>query len=104
MLRYVYGAGAVKARVPQDSITADSLIKFSQATYIPKGHTPRSALLDADGYVYVPAACNTAATSAKCKVHVHYHGCGGSYKDMGYSYMLLNGLAAYAESNDIIVV
>ena len=88
----------------QDTITATGLVKFSQATYIPKGHTPRSALLDTEGYVYVPAGCKTAEAAATCRVHVHYHGCGGSYKKMGYSYMLLSGIAAYAESNDIIVV
>ena len=104
MLVWIYGAGAVKERVPQNTVTADGLIKFSQATYIPKGYTPRSALLDTEGYLYVPQGCKTSAAAAKCKVHVHYHGCGGSYRDMGYGYMLGNGLAAYAEANHMIIV
>ena len=40
----------------------------------------------------------------RCGVHVHYHPCGGSLRQVGLSYMLENALPAYAESNDMVVL
>lgn len=55
--------------------------------------------MDAIGFVYAPAACTSANVDA-CHVHVHYHPCGGNWKEVSLGYMLGSGLAAYAESNE----
>jgi len=42
--------------------------------------------------------------SANCSIHVHYHPCGGSIRQVGLSYMLENALPAYAEGNSMVIV
>lgn len=77
--------------------------------------------MDETGFVYVPDACRitleTADTapgsvpggvpplySRTCRIHVHYHPCGGGAADVSLSYMLQNALPAYAEGNALVVL
>jgi len=39
-----------------------------------------------------------------CDVHVHYHGCDSSWRKASATYMLTNGLAAYAEGSNLVVI
>ena len=61
--------------------------------------------LDSTGFVYVPRRCfGEALTNGTCRFHIHYHPCGGSFRFVGLSYMLQNGMAAYGESSDIVTL
>eukprot|EP00038_Savillea_parva_P007664 m.171727 g.171727 ORF g.171727 m.171727 type:complete len:422 (-) comp13412_c0_seq1:249-1514(-) len=101
ILQDIYG-GNLKKRASQDSINGSFMIRFSQAKYIPKESNPKKALLDTDAYLFAPPACRKAGHT--CKVHVHYHGCAMSYRDVSLAYMLDNGLAAYAVANNMVIV
>lgn len=123
ILRWVYGADVIRARRP---VVPENLIAFNQSAFLPANWTVDMALLDTLGYVYVPQACRVAGgqgpTStgavkgtldglpaqplfvANCSIHVHYHPCGGSIRDVGLSYMLENALPAYAEANQMVIL
>jgi hypothetical protein len=124
ILRWVYGTDKVKTR---RAVVPANLVAINQSAFLPANWTADKALLDPVGYVYVPHACRpkhsqghtqpppqTELTesagaaaplfSAHCSIHVHYHPCGGSIRDVGLSYMLENALPAYAESNDMVIL
>ena len=50
-----------------------------------------------------PALGPNSVTANGCSLHIHYHPCGGGYRDLSTNYMLGTGLAAYAETNDIVI-
>ena len=120
ILRWILGAHNVAAR---KAVVPNNLFSFQQARYLPANWTAERALLDERGYVYIPKACQlqpppplTRASqraggaagglaplfSSNCTIHVHYHPCGGAYKQVGLAYMLENALPAYAEGNDMV--
>ena len=113
ILRWVYGTDVVRARRP---VVPNNLIAVNQSAFLPTNWTVDKALLDPLGYIYVPQACRLAYPSeegavegrplfaANCSIHVHYHPCGGSIRDVGLSYMLENALPAYAEGNNMVIV
>lgn len=121
ILRWVYGAEAVRTR---GRVVPGNLIAINQSAFLPSNWTVDKALLDALGYVYVPQRCSPADQrprrphglraeavqtpqplfAANCSIHVHYHPCGGSVRDVGLSYMLDNALPAYAEGNDMVII
>lgn len=39
-----------------------------------------------------------------CGIHVHYHACGGGWRDVSTTYMLENALPAYAEGNKFVII
>ena len=58
-----------------------------------------------EGVAASNASCAASAMfSDSCRIHVHYHPCGGSVRDVSTSYMLQNGLPAYAEANNIVLL
>lgn len=116
ILRWVHGTEVVRARRP---VVPGNLIAVNQSSFLSTNWTVEKALLDPLGYVYVPQACRLANQSmhgvpegmsvqplfaANCSIHVHYHPCGGSIRDVGLSYMLENALPAYAEANNMVIV
>jgi len=117
ILRWVYGTEGVRERRP---VVPNNLLAVNQSAFLPTNWTVDKALLDPLGYVYVPAACRLAKPpeegaaevmsvprplfAANCSIHVHYHPCGGSIRDVGLSYMLENALPAYAEGNNMVIV
>eukprot|EP00040_Diaphanoeca_grandis_P029363 m.171878 g.171878 ORF g.171878 m.171878 type:complete len:394 (+) comp31665_c1_seq1:466-1647(+) len=104
LLRWIYRQpGAIKPRVPQHTIANTGLVQINTIDYLPKGWTPKQALLDPLAFVYVPKTCRGRQTKA-CGVHVHYHPCGGSIRDVSTTYMLEIGLPAYAEANRFTIV
>jgi hypothetical protein len=42
--------------------------------------------------------------ASSCPLHVHYHPCGGAYRQVGLAYMLENAWPAYAEGNNMVVL
>jgi hypothetical protein len=97
MLSFLLGGAALRPRRPA---LAEHLLAFSQANYVATNLS--HAAMDATGFVYAPVACHAAATA--CKVHVHYHPCGGNWREASLGYMLGSGKAAYAEGNAVIVL
>ena len=84
---------------------------LGQARFLPAGTTPKEALLDEAGFVYVPDACKVPAAgaggalyAAHCRIHVHWHPCGGSWRPVSTSYMLQNALPAYSEGNEMVIL
>jgi len=53
------------------------------------------------GVVYIPQACQSGAA---CKLHVHLHGCGVGYNEIGLQFVLNSGFADLAEENDVVVI
>ena len=109
------------------AVEPSNLIAVQQAQFLPNGSSLRSALLDDTGFVYVPSRCRATQGSeaaapnaeggrhlgwstvrplfsAACRIHVHYHPCGGSWRVLSLSYMLENALPAYAETNDLVLL
>ena len=114
ILRWVEGADKVR---PRGIVRPANLLAVNQSRFLPPGWTVDKALLDETGFVYVPSGCQVHAPGSagagggpaplfarRCSVHVHYHPCGGSLRQVGLSYMLENALPAYAESNDMVVL
>ena len=112
------GGGGSKAAVaglkPRGVALESNLLPFAQAAHLPadwNASVPagRDAALAAGfaqlGFAYAPSACRaSAAALAACGVHVHYHPCTGNWEYLNTSYMLETGLAAYAESNGIVLL
>tara|TARA_B110000208_G_scaffold173051_1_gene216584 strand:+ start:990 stop:2105 length:1116 start_codon:yes stop_codon:yes gene_type:complete len=109
VLRWILGPANVSARKP---VVASNLIPVQQQRWLPADWTVKRALLDDTGFVYVPRACAVDADDAarghlyasRCRIHVHYHPCGGSWRPLSLSYMLGNALPAYAEGNDLVIL
>lgn len=105
VLRWVRG-GPLQKRA---AVNSHNLHMFNQSQFLPAGwDNTASALLDNTGFVYIPGSCQGSAPapkySSQCDVHVHYHPCGGSWRDVSTSYMLQNALPAYAELNKLVII
>jgi len=91
------GATAARARAVKRNLLA-----FDQQPYMPPGFSFTDGGFAERGFAYVPTACR--ANPAPCAMHVHYHPCGGNHDFLNTSYMLENGMAAFAESNRMIIL
>jgi len=100
VLKWILGSTAIQ---PRAKMVSTNLFFLEQAKYLPKGATLKNAALDERGLIYVPQQCRHQ-TPLKCGIHVHYHPCGGSIRQVSTSYFLQNGLPQYAESNDMVIV
>ena len=132
ILRWILGAANVAPRAASGAVVPSNLIAVQQAQFLPNGSSLRSALLDETGFVYVPSRCRATQASdadapnatneqkgraipggrsavrplfsSACRIHVHYHPCGGGWRTLSLSYMLQNALPAYAETNDVVLL
>eukprot|EP00041_Stephanoeca_diplocostata_P011934 m.198169 g.198169 ORF g.198169 m.198169 type:complete len:420 (+) comp18738_c0_seq1:81-1340(+) len=111
LLRWILGDGAVKPAAAANAVSTTRLYQVNQSKFLPLGWTLHSALLDSIGFIYAPTSCtSTAAAWPKdpekwpCHVHLHYHPCGGSYRDVSTAYMMQIALPNYAESNDMVIL
>ena len=103
-LRWVLGA--VK---PRAAVLPRNLVAVDATRFLPGSISPARALLDTTAFIYVPDACKAPGRgeggySAHCRVHVHYHPCGSSWRVVSLSYMLENALPAYAEANSLVLI
>jgi len=57
--------------------------------------------MGATGVIYVPTACQNGA---RCKLHIHFHGCGAMYDFLGLYYVNYIGFNEVAEANNIIIL
>lgn len=106
LLRWIYGDGNVPTRAPQDQVSPNHLLQLETSRYLPEGWTPQKAQLDPLGFVYAPPGCRGSrpARSTGCRVHVHWHPCGGSIRDVSTTYMLETGLAAYGLGGNMTII
>lgn len=92
MLRHIFAPAPLRPPSPVVALRRPRAVNATP--YLPVGHP---ALVGECAYAYVPTRCE--ADPDACRVHVHYHGCGGEGGDSsGW------GLNGYAESNGMIVV
>ena len=59
--------------------------------------------MDATGYLYVPRACEAAA-SGTCTLHVNFHGCDQARGEVAAAYVSRTQLNEWAEANNIVVL
>lgn len=90
MLQHFYGELAPPAT------TTSTPQKFDQTLYL----TKQSGLAE-EGYIYIPASC---AAGELCKLHVSFHGCLQSSKNINDEYVTTTGYNAWAESNHIVIL
>ena len=73
-------------------------VEFDQAEFT--GGDPEAISLGAAGFVYVPKACE----SARCRVHVAFHGCRQEVGEIGDRFVREAGYNRWADSNRLIVL
>uniref|UniRef100_A0A7S1F1B4 Uncharacterized protein n=1 Tax=Noctiluca scintillans TaxID=2966 RepID=A0A7S1F1B4_NOCSC len=78
----------------------DHLHSFSQALYTLV--EPADISMADVGYYYAPAECQSG--SLQCRLVVFFHGCHQSSVNIGKVLMLHTGLAALAESNNLVIL
>lgn len=93
LLQHIYGP--LKAPVTSQS---GRLIAFDQNEFA--SGDAYSISLAATGYAYVPSACDTA----RCRVHVAFHGCLQNVAAVGMAFVRDAGYNRWAESNALIVL
>jgi poly(3-hydroxybutyrate) depolymerase len=91
ILGHIYGTLQPKA-----STLSSAPVAFDQAEF-----AGPAAGMAKSGYAYIPAAC---AGSAKCAVHVVFHGCQQSAKLVGEAVYRKAGYNEWADSNRIILL
>lgn len=94
-LQHIYSA----LEPPSNKIVETSLHEFDQSPYDVSRDNEISGF-DKTGRVYIPAAC---ADGRKCRLHVVFHGCGGS---KSRNEQLVRSLSTnrWAEANGIVVL
>jgi hypothetical protein len=103
MLAHLYGDRALLNRTSTGDAPGRNILRANQSAYLPPGVNLSAAQLQAASYVYVPSRCAAlprAQLTAKCRVHVNYHGCGGG----GPGVVETAGYREHAEANDLIVL
>lgn len=124
-LQHLYNDSLV---APTSPPVEGNLVPFDQTRYMGPGpsgdaSSARFPGLWDHGWIYVPTACRGsggsdkgkgAATAARCRLHVFFHGCGmayaspvgpsGAHDVFGYTYIEHAGFRGWAEANNIVVV
>lgn len=93
LLKHIYGALA-----PRTASAGGHFILFDQQEFM-KG--VGDAGLAKTGVVYVPTACRA---DTGCRVHIAFHGCGQTRKDIGDAFVKKSGFARWADTNRLIVL
>lgn len=93
LLKHLIGPLQPKARAADGELLA-----FDQAEFV--GGRAIDASLADEAYAYVPKSCRAGG----CRIHVAFHGCRQTTKDIGRRFVEGAGYNAWADSNRIIVV
>lgn len=96
LLQHFYGA--LNAR--NSGALTGSLKSFSQTTYM-GSETPDAVNMAAEGFVFVPKACEEGAA---CRVHVALHGCKQNADTLGRTFVENTGYLNWADTNRIVVL
>jgi len=100
--------------LPRGQSNQSHLFQFNQSQFLPAGVNLNQARLLEVGFIYIPDQCrqwntrlptlSNKLSNINCTLHIHYHPCGGNWKQVSTNYMLGTGHTAYAESNDMIIL
>ena len=93
LLKHIYGDMA-----PRAAKVSGRVILFDQREFM-KGL--RDAGLAKTGAAYVPEACRA---NPGCRVHIAFHGCGQTRKDIGDAFVNKTGFSRWADTNRLIVL
>jgi hypothetical protein len=93
LLAHLYGSLAPRASLPRGEFRAFDQREFTRDL---SGH----GLAD-EGVVFVPESCRR---SARCRIHVAFHGCGQNRGAVGDAFVRQTGYAEWAETNRIVVL
>jgi hypothetical protein len=87
--------GYLLGKLAPPQAPGEDLLRFDQKPY------GASAISMADeGYAYIPQACR----SERCRVHVAFHGCRQTTRDIGERFVREAGYNGWAEANRLIVL
>jgi poly(3-hydroxybutyrate) depolymerase len=92
MLLYLIGAS------PPTGPAAGRIVYFDQNEFA--GGDAAALSMAAQGYVYVPKACESAA----CGIHVAFHGCRQDAQEIGERFVQEAGYNRWADANRLIVL
>lgn len=93
ILQHLYGALA-----PPAAMDAGRLLTFDQAEFLAD---PESHGMAAEGFVYVPAACEDGEP---CRLHIAFAGCKQTPEHIGDLYARTTGYNRWAESNRLVIL
>ena len=93
LLTHLLGPLAPKREPPSDRIRP-----FDQLPFLGK-HLAASGMAD-EGYVFFPESCE----SGGCRVHVAFHGCRQTTREIGLRFVENAGYIEWAQSNRLIVL
>ncbi|MEV4004526.1 PHB depolymerase family esterase [Actinomadura sp. NPDC049753] len=94
MLGHLFGSVASPASSP-----GGTLMEFDQNAYAPGG-SASSISMDATGFAYIPASCQ----SGTCRLMVALHGCQQGRGVVGNAFATKTHLNEYADTNGMIVL
>ena len=101
ILRHLY-AGRFKDE-PGDPDRDGRIVEFAQTEFFRPGDDLIS--MNPTGYLYVPARCeNGSAAPGACRLHVAFHGCNQTVRQIGDDFYRGADYNAWAVSNDIVVL
>jgi poly(3-hydroxybutyrate) depolymerase len=93
ILKHLYGG----LQPRNNGTPKGALIEFDQAEFL---SAPESKSMDRSGWVYVPESC----ASARCKLHVVFHGCKQSASLVERKFVEHAGYNRWADTNALIVL
>ncbi len=80
------------------SFSPSDLTAFDQDPFF--GGDAFAANMGHTGFVFVPPSC----VESTCRLHVHFHGCGMHYDEVGYDFMLRSGFLEVAAANELVLL
>ena len=98
MLQWIYD-GTLNPR--NNGKPTGRFVEFDQSEFV-DDRAPQSHGLAVSGFVYVPAACETAG--AVCRLHVAFHGCRQNAATIGDKFIRHAGYNRWADTNHLIVL
>ena len=85
---------------PKTAAKRENMRLVSQKRYAPPAYTFPKLLMAVEGLMYLPTLC--AANMSSCRVHINYHGCGGTAPRTTIPEH--TGFNEWAEANNIIML
>jgi len=118
ILKHLYNTTGTGNFLPPTKSKDSNIIQFSQSQFNPFSLNWTTVGMAKQGYAYVPKRCaefgnrlfekknetTTTNTTPPCRLHIAYHGCLQSQKQIGFDYVRHAGYNRWAEANSIVIV
>lgn len=92
VLKAMYGSLQVSRPMKRQNLMTFDQIEFETL----------DATMESEAHIYIPESCRQA--SAKCPLHVVFHGCQQSPEKVGDQFIALAGYNEWAEGNGIVIL